>query len=112
MKKQPTFRLCLQCAILLLSFSSLQAQWEYIGSPETGHPLHYSYSSDKIYMIANAGLFVSTDEGNSWNQIPLPDSISTVNHVHESNGSLYLFNINFGLSEYAAAYRSDDNGLT
>ncbi len=112
MKNQLTFRACFQCAILLLSFSSLQAQWEYIGSPETGLPLHYSYSSDKIYMIANAGLFVSADEGNSWNQIPLPDSISTVNHVHESNGSLYLFYINFGFTDYAAAYRSDDNGLT
>ena len=63
-------------------------------------------------MIANAGLFVSADEGNSWNQIPLPDSIATVNQVHESNGSLYLFNMNFGLTDYAAGYRSDDNGLT
>jgi len=66
-------------------------------------------------MIANAGLFVSTDEGNSWNQIPLPDSISTVNQVHESNGSLYLFNRDFDYGPndfYGAAYRSDDNGLT
>jgi uncharacterized repeat protein (TIGR01451 family) len=100
------------CLSLLFHCTSLFGQWQFVGSPETGLPLHYSYSSDKIYMIANAGLFVSADEGNSWNQIPLPDSISTVNHVHESNGSLYLFNINFGLREYAAGYRSDDNGLT
>src|SRR5688572_20156215 len=104
--------LILTSSICFFHCTSLLGQWQFVESPETGHPLHYSYSSDKIYMIANAGLFVSADEGNSWNQIPLPDSISAVNHVYESNGSLYLFNSNFGLTDYAAAYRSDDNGLT
>ena len=115
MKRMKPQRLILAssiCLSLLLHCTSLLGQWQFVGSPEVGRPLHYSYTSDKIYMIANAGLFVSVDEGNSWNQIPLPDSISTVNHVHESNGSLYLFNINFGLTDYAAAYRSDDNGMT
>src|SRR5688572_31975616 len=102
--------LILTSSICFFHCTSLLGQWQFVGSPETGTPLHYSYSSDKIYMIANAGLFVSADAGNSWNQIPLPDSISTVTHVYESNGSLYLFKINdFGPQNYAAGYRSDDN---
>src|SRR6188768_3187320 len=115
MKLRPLFIFSSICLSFFFHSIPLLGQWQFVGSPETGLPLHYSYSSDKIYMIANAGLFVSTDEGNSWNHIPLPDSISTVNQVYESNGSLYLFNRDFDYGPndfYGAAYRSDDNGLT
>ncbi len=113
-----SFRHILQILLigLFCSFHCIPigAQWQFLGSPETGFPRHYDYHSDKIYMMANAGLFVSSDEGNSWNAIPLPDSICNVNEVHESNGSLYLFNttIDYDPFYYGAAYRSDDNGLT
>ncbi|HSF88415.1 MAG TPA: hypothetical protein VLA46_03300, partial [Saprospiraceae bacterium] len=114
MKKQPSFQVWLQCAIVLLSFSSLQAQWEFIGSPETGHPLHYAYSTERMYMVSKAGLFYSENEGNSWNNIPLPDSIIFFNKIYEQNGSLYLVNSNENWYPdiYSTAYRSDDNGQT
>lgn len=100
--------------IFLFNSTLLHGQWQYFGSPETGRPIHYAYSSDRIYMIATAGLFYSTDQGNSWNNIPLPDSIISVNRVYEENGSLFLMNIyiwpdnNF----FPAVYRSDDEGQT
>jgi photosystem II stability/assembly factor-like uncharacterized protein len=114
MKNQLTLSVWLPLAFFLFSFTSLSAQWEYIGSPETGQPLHYSYSSDRMYMVATAGLFYSTDDGNSWNNIPLPDTITFFNRIFEANGSLYLLNDNedWHPDLKSTAYRSDDNGET
>lgn len=114
MKPQRLFLPGLISLMFLFNSSLLQGQWQFSGSPETGHPIHYAYSSDRIYMIATAGLFYSTDQGNSWNNIPLPDSIISVNRVYEENGSLFLMNIYIWPDNdfYPAAYRSDDGGQT
>ena len=113
MKNQLRPALTFLFSILICCFSSLQAQWQFEGSPETGYVNNYSTDGTRTYLLALAGLFVSQDDGNTWSNIPLPDSILFVNEVHAEGGKIYLFTgWDWLLSFPMAIYRSDDMGQT
>ena len=112
MKNQllPKFRML--CSILLCCFSSLHAQWQFEGSPESGYVTNYSTDGTRTYLLAVAGLFVSQDDGNTWSNIPLPDSIFLMNEVYAEGGKIYLFTRWDWLQFFPMAmYRSDDMGF-
>ncbi|MBP7240134.1 MAG: T9SS type A sorting domain-containing protein [Saprospiraceae bacterium] len=99
--------------ILAMCYSSMQAQWQFEGSPESGYVTNYSTDGTRTYLLAVAGLFVSQDDGNTWSNIPLPDSIFLMNEVHAEGGSIYLYTRWDWLQFFPMAfYRSDDMGQT
>ena len=101
------------CSIFVLGISSLHAQWQFEGSPESGYVTNYSTDGTRTYLLAVAGLFVSQDDGNTWSNIPLPDSIFLMNEVYAEGGKIYLFTRWDWLQFFPMAfYRSDDMGQT
>ena len=113
MKLQLLFRIQVICVILTICLSSLQAQWQFEGSPESGYVTNYSTDGTRTYLLAVAGLFVSQDDGNTWSNIPLPDSLFLMNEVRAEGGSIYLYTRWDWLQFFPMAmYRSDDMGQT
>ncbi len=114
MKNQSYFNRVFLLFFFCILFADIQAQWQYVGSPEIGRVLDYDKDMERIYVCATSGLFYSEDNGLSWISIPLPTSISTANEIYAEGDALYLFTRKeYSLGDFSVdLFRSNDKGLT
>ncbi|HPI08378.1 MAG TPA: hypothetical protein PLM41_18420, partial [Saprospiraceae bacterium] len=72
MKKLYTLfsRILLPLVILCFSFHSLQAQWEYVGSPVQASIIGYGSDNNFTYVATATAIYYTNDQGNTWNPIP------------------------------------------
>ncbi len=63
--------LCICCIGMLTSISQLQSQWK-LASNSMGSDGSFCVEGDKLYVVTNAGLLVSNDEGSTWNTVNIP----------------------------------------
>ena len=98
--------------ILLISVSSSFAQWQYLGSPETGRPINFDADGDSIYVLTPSGIFYSGDHAQSWHQIPTPREVVFPIEVLAENGVLYLSASDQYYYNRSILLRSDDFGET
>src|ERR671912_91806 len=66
------------------------SQWQFVGSPEAGRPLNFAGHKDSLFVCAEAGLFFSQDQGNTWIELNTPDTIAFFKQVSFQNGDLYI----------------------
>lgn len=110
--KTHIFMLTLGCACIICCFYTSLGQsltWQTVPSLEG--PTLTNYTSNDSVIIANSlsGLFRSTDNGVSWNQIPISSLPCNSGRLLRTSSSL-LFFANFQLRD--SVYRSTDNGRT
>ena len=117
MKIHLLLRIQMITVILAMCYSSLQAQWQFNGSPENCHPLSFDAEGDTILVMTSSGLYFSVDDAVSWNPIHTPDGVLMYEAIQIENGTLYLTALNPVFFENNSIwkneiYRSDDWGST
>lgn len=99
-------RKILSFALLLLSFQ-VKAQWQQTSGPEGAESRTlFRYANSIYYGTFDAGYFVSSDNGSSWNMGNPYFQATTVDHFASNSSWLYLSSPDSGI------YKSSDNGLT
>lgn len=98
---------------ICFGLTSIQAQWEFVGSPESCEPVFFDSEGDTLLVLTTGGLFYSTDKASSWLPIEIPDSVYVFEEIQIERGALFLTT----KREIEArgvydVFRSDDWGAT
>jgi Secretion system C-terminal sorting domain len=102
MKSTCLFLFGLSC--LLTTPNSLHSQWVQTNGPYGGTVYSFAVCGENLYAATSGGVFVSPDNGRSWNSIGL--NASVINTIAVNNSILYAGTDNSGVLE------SSDNGTT
>jgi|GEM_PF-5459536 len=98
---------------ICFGFTSIHAQWQFIGSPESCEPVFFDSEGDTSLVLTTGGLFYSIDIGSSWLPIQLPDSLYVFEEIQIEHGALYLTTQRYMEDRRVYdVYRSDDWGVT
>ncbi|MEP6795384.1 MAG: hypothetical protein ABJB16_13725 [Saprospiraceae bacterium] len=105
------------CLAFLIIPLSIAAQWQFEGSPKTCKSLDIATEGDTIVVLTSGGIFYSTDDANSWKNIPGPSNIYHEEIIQIEKGALYLTSgygeiIQDTLRYLTDILRSDDWGLS
>lgn len=94
-------------------FFSMNAQWQFVGSPESCEPINLDSEGDTMLVLTTSGLFFSLDTGSTWLPIRLPDTVFVFNGIQIERGSLYLSTERIAEARSVLdVFRSDDWGAT
>jgi ligand-binding sensor domain-containing protein len=113
--------LFLVCAHVLLLRGTTAAQWVQTNGPGGGDINSFALDTagtgrTKLYVGTGAGVFLSTDSGNSWKATNFELAVSVVGSAPNRAGGMYVFAGNLmGLSrssDYGASWTDVSAGLT
>ncbi|MCK9209099.1 MAG: hypothetical protein M0P66_18460, partial [Salinivirgaceae bacterium] len=98
--------------VLSMTFGNLSAQWTPVNI-NGGYISYLAKAGDTLFAITGIhgdGLFISTDEGNSWSEV-ISNSLPTSKKVIAKFGNSLFLGCG-SVFEGEGIYRSDDNGIT
>ncbi|MBP6827993.1 MAG: hypothetical protein KA165_15630 [Saprospiraceae bacterium] len=98
-------------ATLILSTASVQAQWQFLGGPETGNALYYAEDGGRVYVCTPSGLLFSDNGALSWTPMHTPTEAVRPVEVHADQNNVYLISNDdiSGLGNLSV-WRTDDGG--
>lgn len=112
MKKLNTLfsRILFPLVILCFSFHSLQAQWEYVGSPAHAGIIGYGSDDNFTYAATGSAIYYTNDQGNTWNPTPNNTPFIGIRMFKVIENKLYV--MANSLNRYDQIFVSEDGGNT